>query len=46
MGYDCFDVDIADKVAHVRLNRGDELNTMTPAFWRERLLGRRPHRRR
>jgi enoyl-CoA hydratase len=35
MGYDCFDVDIADKVAHVRLNRGDELNTMTPAFWRE-----------
>ena len=35
MGYDCFDVDISDKVAHVRLNRGDELNTMTPAFWRE-----------
>ncbi len=35
MGYDCFDVDIADKVAHIRLNRGDELNTMTPAFWRE-----------
>ena len=35
MGYDCFDVDISDKVAHVRLDRGDELNTMTPAFWRE-----------
>jgi enoyl-CoA hydratase len=31
----CFDVEIADKVAHVRLNRPDELNTMTPAFWRE-----------
>lgn len=35
MGYDCFDVDIADHVAHLRLTRGDELNTMTPAFWRE-----------
>ena len=31
----CFDVEITDKVAHVRLNRPDELNTMTAAFWRE-----------
>ena len=31
----CFDVDVVDKVAHVRLNRPDELNTMTAAFWRE-----------
>ena len=31
----CFDVDVADNVAHVRLNRPDELNTMTAAFWRE-----------
>ena len=31
----CFDVDITDKVAHVRLDRPDELNTMTAAFWRE-----------
>ncbi len=31
----CFDVEIADQVAHVRLSRPDELNTMTPAFWRE-----------
>jgi len=31
----CFDVEIADKVAHVRLSRPDELNTMTAAFWRE-----------
>lgn len=31
----CFDVDVADKVAHVRLNRPDALNTMTAAFWRE-----------
>ncbi len=35
MAYDCFDVDVTDGVAHVVLKRGDELNTMTPAFWRE-----------
>jgi len=35
MTYRCFDVDITDAVAHVRLNRPDELNTMTPEFWRE-----------
>ncbi len=35
MRYRCFDVEIADKVAHVRLNRPDELNTMVPEFWRE-----------
>jgi enoyl-CoA hydratase len=35
MAYRCFDVDIADSVAHVRLSRPDELNTMTPDFWRE-----------
>jgi enoyl-CoA hydratase len=33
--YRCFDVDIADSVAHVRLSRPDELNTMVPEFWRE-----------
>lgn len=35
MSYECFDVEIADQVAHVRLSRPDALNTMTPAFWRE-----------
>lgn len=35
MAYTCFEVDIADKVAHVRLSRPDALNTMVPAFWRE-----------
>jgi enoyl-CoA hydratase len=35
MTYRCFDVEIADQVAHVRLSRPDELNTMTPDFWRE-----------
>lgn len=35
MAYRCFDVEIADQVAHVRLSRPDELNTMTADFWRE-----------
>ena len=35
MTYRCFDVDISEAVAHVRLSRPDELNTMTPDFWRE-----------
>jgi enoyl-CoA hydratase len=35
MTYRCFDVEIADRVAHVRLSRPDELNTMTAEFWRE-----------
>ena len=35
MSYRCFEVDIADRVAHVQLSRPDELNTMTPDFWRE-----------
>ncbi len=35
MAYRCFDVDITDGVAHVRLSRPDELNTMLPAFWSE-----------
>jgi enoyl-CoA hydratase len=35
MGYTCFDVEVTDHVAHVRLNRPDELNSMVPAFWSE-----------
>ena len=35
MSYRCFDVTTSDKVAHVVLKRGDELNTMTPEFWSE-----------
>jgi enoyl-CoA hydratase len=35
MAYTCFDLEIADKIAHIRLKRGDALNTMTRAFWRE-----------
>ena len=35
MAYRCFDVDIAEGVAHVRMNRPDELNTMVREFWSE-----------
>ena len=31
----CFDVDVTDGVAHLVLKRADELNTMTPDFWRD-----------
>lgn len=31
----CFDVDITDGVAHLRMNRPDRFNSMIPAFWRE-----------
>jgi enoyl-CoA hydratase len=33
--YRCFDVDVVDRVAHVRMNRPDELNTMVREFWNE-----------
>ena len=35
MTYRCFDVEIAHNVAHLRLKRPDELNTMVPEFWSE-----------
>jgi enoyl-CoA hydratase len=35
MGYDCFDLEVSDKVAHLRMNRPDKRNSMIPAFWRE-----------
>ncbi len=35
MTYSCFSVSISDAIAHICLKRGDELNTMTPEFWRE-----------
>jgi enoyl-CoA hydratase len=35
MTYRCFNVEIADGIAHIQLKRGDELNTMVPEFWRE-----------
>lgn len=35
MSYETLEVQGRGKVAHVVLNRPDELNSMTPAFWRE-----------
>lgn len=35
MTYTCFDLEIENKVAHLRLKRAAELNTMTRAFYRE-----------
>ena len=35
MDLTCFDVTTEGKVAHIRLNRPDALNTMVPAFWSE-----------
>lgn len=35
MGYECFDLEVSDKVAHLRMTRPESLNTMTPSFWRE-----------
>ena len=35
MAYRCFDLDVHDRVAHLRLSRPAELNTMTADFWRE-----------
>ena len=35
MGHRCFEVEESGGVAHVRLSRPDELNTMVPEFWSE-----------
>jgi enoyl-CoA hydratase len=35
MSYECFEVEIADHVAHVVLNRPAKRNSMIPAFWEE-----------
>ena len=35
MGNTCFDVTESDSIAHIVLNRPDELNSMIPEFWSE-----------
>lgn len=35
MAYETMDLEITDKVAHLRLNRPDALNTLVMAFWQE-----------
>jgi len=35
MAYSCFDIELTDKVAHLRFSRPEQLNTMNRAFWTE-----------
>ena len=35
MGYQCFDVDVTDKVAHIKMNRPEKANSMIAEFWNE-----------
>lgn len=35
MTYECFNLEIADGVAHLRFSRPDKFNSFIPAFWRE-----------
>jgi len=35
MGYECFDLEVDSKVAHLRMNRPGKRNSMIPSFWRE-----------
>ena len=35
MGYECFDLTVAEGIAHIRFNRPDKANSMIPSFWTE-----------
>ena len=35
MGYECFDVEVTDQVAHLRMIRPEKSNSMIPSFWRD-----------
>lgn len=35
MGYECFNLEISDKVAHLVMNRPAKANSMIASFWRE-----------
>ena len=35
MTYECFDVEVKDRIAHIVLSRPAKRNSMTPAFWSE-----------
>ena len=35
MGYECFDVEVTDKVAHLTMIRPGKANSMVPSFWRD-----------
>ena len=33
MGYECFDVEVADQVGHIKMTRPEKANSMVPSFW-------------
>ena len=35
MNYSCFECEIKDKIAHIKMIRPDEFNSMNKAFWSE-----------
>ncbi len=35
MGYECFEVEIVDKVGHLKMIRPEKANSMVPSFWRD-----------
>ena len=35
MSYECFEVSVQDRVAHIVLSRPEKRNSMIPAFWDE-----------
>ena len=35
MGYECFEVSVAEGVAHIEMSRPERRNAMTAAFWEE-----------
>ena len=35
MSYECFDLTVAEGIAHIRFNRPDKANSMIPSFWTE-----------
>jgi len=35
MSYECFDLTVAEGIAHIRFNRPEKANSMIPSFWRE-----------
>ena len=35
MEYTCFDLEIKDKIAHIKMSRPEEFNSMNKAFWSE-----------
>ncbi len=35
MGYECFDLEVTDKIAHLKMTRPEKANSMVPSFWRD-----------